>query len=178
MIADTNNPFTHAAAQHLVTAAVIGIFGAWAARNARRDASRNRNGDYVLEHGLAGKTMVVFCWAVGSAVTVAFYLKRPESSVWLGFAGGTVALGYFLSAAIFGTRIVFDALEIRPRTPWNRSRVIPWSKVEAVEGTKAGGYRVRTAADGKLYIHPHFSGVNTFLTEAGRHRIPVIPFRA
>jgi len=115
-------------------------------------------------HAFVAAGWLVFILGLGADVGRG---RRPDASAMV-FV--TLLLGW-LHLEFSWVRILFDEQGITTRSPWRRSRQVPWAEVKKVSYNAILQWHViATRGHGKIRMHDYLSGIPEFLEELGTRR--------
>lgn len=140
-----------------------------------RSATREVDGELILEYARPMKLLVGIFWACWLGFAVAALFAPPKDRIMaLTVVAGFLLLVVPLHMEFFKVRIAFDSNGINTRSPWRAARSIPWSVVERAWFSQAmQWYVVQTKELGRIRLHVYLSGVQSFLAECEARGIPV-----
>ena len=157
-------------AQGLLEAIVLGLL-LWNVRPHAAVVGSTR----LLAYGLPMKGFVCFFWIFWLVLLTGVLVSWEEDY----FLPASVLSGMFLvallfHAEIFGVRVLFDSTGIRTRSPWRRSRQIPWSSIVRARFDEAmQWYVLETKGYGRVRLPVLLSGIESLLQELEQRGVPV-----
>ena len=158
-----------------LTTAIVPVISlailSWLASAVRKNAKHSATG-FVVQYGLPCKIIAIISGVITAFFVLTYFVvesnDRPAVLV-LNLLFGLITVP--LTLMVFRTRIEVEPDCMIVRSPWRRTRKIPFTDIESVEFSKRKRrHEIRTGHNGNLYLHALLSGVPDLIEEVDRHR--------
>jgi hypothetical protein len=124
----------------------------------------------VLRYGLALRVFAACSFAIPLLLTYAAFRYAANRSPGMAFAVFFFVLSWILIQETFGVQIAFDEMAIHTRSPWRRTRTIPWTDVTSISFSPGlDWYVLHTKSHGNVRAHTGLRGLPELLRAATVH---------
>ncbi len=129
----------------------------------------------VVEYGRTIKIFVVVFWLFAAGVAIgAVFASASDRTLAICVAGTFFLLILTLHLEFFHVRIRYDSSGLHLKSPWRRSRFIPWSAItEARFSSALQWYVLSTTEFGHIRLHLYLSGLQSLLDELSSRGISI-----